>query len=161
MIKSLFKCTYSHRLLVVGMILAPKSRCSVPGSFEDETLLICIIYIQEKVHQSIPNADTGLPWCTWCWNSSLVYSFNIKLQVSGSSWWGGVVWFSCIVTWEEYWNSLTVDSAYRPHQMSKNFNTPPRWLCKNIPDLNMLKSSSYDREKFNFEPWWISETPQF
>ena len=92
MIKSLFKCMYSHRLLVVGMILAPKSRCSVPGSFEDETLLICIIYIQEKVHQSIPNADTGLPWCTWCWNSSLVYSFNIKLQVSGSSWWGGVVW---------------------------------------------------------------------
>ena len=61
MIKSLFKCMYSHRLLVVGMILAPKSRCSVPGSFEDETLLICIIYIQEKVHQSIPNADTGLP----------------------------------------------------------------------------------------------------
>ena len=92
MIKSLFKCMYSHRLLVVGMILAPKSRCSVPGSFEDETLLICIIYIQEKVHQSIPNADTGLPWCTWCWNSSLVYSFNIKLQVSGSSWSGGVVW---------------------------------------------------------------------
>ena len=93
MIKSLFKCMYSHRLLVVGMILAPKSRCSVPGSFEDETLLICIIYIQEKVHQSIPNADTGLPWCTWCWNSSLVYSFNIKLQVSGSSWWCGVEWW--------------------------------------------------------------------
>ena len=111
MIKSLFKCMYSHRLLVVGMILAPKSRCSVPGSFEDETLLICIIYIQEKVHQSIPNADTGLPWCTWCWNSSLVYSFNIKLQVSGSSWWGGVVWFSCTVTSEEYWNSLTFDEA--------------------------------------------------
>ena len=85
MIKSLFKCMYSHRLLVVGMILAPKSRCSVPGSFEDETLLICIIYIQEKLHLSIPNADTGLPWCTWCWNFSLVYSFNIKLQVSGSS----------------------------------------------------------------------------
>ena len=63
----------------------------MPGSFEDETLLICIIYIQEEVHQSIPNADTGLPWCTSCWNSPLVYSFNIKLQVSGSSWWGGVV----------------------------------------------------------------------
>ena len=42
------------------MILAPSSKCSVPGSFEDETLLICIIYIQEKVHQSIPKADTGL-----------------------------------------------------------------------------------------------------
>ena len=77
----------SHRLLT-GMMLVPKSKCSVPGSFENETLLICIIYIQEKVHQSIPNADTGLPWCTWCWNSSLVYSFIIKLQVSGSSWWG-------------------------------------------------------------------------
>ena len=55
------------------------------GSFENETLLICIIYIQEKLHHSIPNADTGLPWCTWCWNFSLVYSFNIKLQVSGST----------------------------------------------------------------------------
>ena len=65
MIKSLFKCMYSHRLLVVGMILAPKSRCSVPGSFEDETLLICIIYIQEKVHQSIPKANTGLE-CIYC-----------------------------------------------------------------------------------------------
>ena len=43
------------------------------------------IYIHEKVPQSIPKADTGLPWCTWCWTSSLVYSFNIKLQVSGSS----------------------------------------------------------------------------
>ena len=82
-----------YLLLVASVILAPSSKCSVPGSFEDETLLICIIYIQEKVHQSIPNADTGLPWCTWCWNSSLVYSFNIKLQVSGSSWWGGVVWY--------------------------------------------------------------------
>ena len=81
------------------------------GSFENETLLICIIYIQEKLHHSVPNADTGLPWCMWCWNSSLVYSFNIKLQVSGSSWWGGVVWFSCTVTSEEYWNSLTFDSA--------------------------------------------------
>ena len=48
-------------LLVASVILAPSSKCSVPGSFEDETLLICIIYIQEKVHQSIPNADTGLP----------------------------------------------------------------------------------------------------
>ena len=76
----------SHRLLVAGMMLAPQSKCSVPGSFENETLLICIIYIQEKVHQSIPKADTGLPWCTWCWNSSLVYSFN------KSSWWGGGEW---------------------------------------------------------------------
>ena len=75
----------SHRLLVAGMMLAPQSKCSVPGSFENETLLICIIYIQEKVHQSIPKADTGLPWCTWCWNFSLVYSFNIKLHLSGSS----------------------------------------------------------------------------
>ena len=48
---------HTHRLLVVGMMLAPKSRCSVPGSFENETLLICIIYIQEKVHLAI----TGLP----------------------------------------------------------------------------------------------------
>ena len=38
-----------------------QSKCSVPGSFENETLLICIIYTQEKVHQSIPKADTGLP----------------------------------------------------------------------------------------------------
>ena len=52
----------SHRLLVAGMMLAPQSKCSVPGSFENETLLICIITIQEKVHQSIPKADTGLPW---------------------------------------------------------------------------------------------------
>ena len=44
--------------------------------------------VQERVHQSIAKADTGLPWSTWCWNSSLVYSFIIKLQVSGSSWWG-------------------------------------------------------------------------
>ena len=51
----------SQWLLVASMMLAPKSKFSVPGSFEDETLLICIIYIQEKVHQSIPNADTGLP----------------------------------------------------------------------------------------------------
>ena len=51
----------SHRLLVAGMMLAPQSKCSVPGSFENETLLICIIYIQEKVHQSIPKVDTGLP----------------------------------------------------------------------------------------------------
>ena len=83
----------SHRLLVAGMMLAPQSKCSVPGSFENETLLICIIYIQEKVHQNIPKADTSLPWCTWCCNSSLVYSFNIKLQVSGSSSWGGVEWW--------------------------------------------------------------------
>jgi len=32
----------SHRLLVAGMMLAPKSKCSVPGSFENGTLLICI-----------------------------------------------------------------------------------------------------------------------
>ena len=32
----------SHRLPVAGMMLAPKSKCSVPGSFENETLLICI-----------------------------------------------------------------------------------------------------------------------
>ena len=51
----------SHRLLVAGRMLAPQSKCSVPDSFENETLLICIIYIQEKVHQSIPKADTGLP----------------------------------------------------------------------------------------------------
>ena len=51
----------SHRLLVAGMMLAPQSKCSVPGSFENETLLICIIYIQEKVHQSIQKANTGLP----------------------------------------------------------------------------------------------------
>ena len=51
----------AHRLLVVGVMLAPKSKCYVPSSFENETLLICIIYIQEKVHQSIPKADTGLP----------------------------------------------------------------------------------------------------
>ena len=49
---SLFKCTYSHRLLVVGMILAPSSRCSVPGSFEDETLLICISGQRESFFQS-------------------------------------------------------------------------------------------------------------
>ena len=109
-----------YLLIVASVILAPSSKCSLPGSFEDETLLICIIYIQEKVHQSIPNADTGLPWCTWCWNSSLVYSFNIKLQVSGSSWWGGVVWFSCTVTSEEYWNSLTFDEAVRPVEF---------WFC--------------------------------
>ena len=31
------------------MMLAPKSMCSVPGSFiENEALLICIIYIQKK-----------------------------------------------------------------------------------------------------------------
>ena len=29
----------SHRLLA-GIMLAPKSKCSVPGSFENETLLI-------------------------------------------------------------------------------------------------------------------------
>ena len=34
----------SHLLLVASMMLAPKSKFSVPGSFEDETLLICIIY---------------------------------------------------------------------------------------------------------------------
>ena len=73
----------SHRLLVAGMMLAPQSKCSVPGSFENETLLICIIYIQEKVHQSIQKVDTGLPWRVWCWNSSLVYSFDTKLQISG------------------------------------------------------------------------------
>ena len=82
----------SHWLLVAGMMLAPMSKCSVPGSIENEILLICIIFIQEKVHQSIPKVDTGLPWCTWCLNSSLVYSFNIKLQVSGSCWWGDVEW---------------------------------------------------------------------
>ena len=31
------------------------------GLFENETLLICIIFMQEKVNQSIPKADTGLP----------------------------------------------------------------------------------------------------
>ena len=31
------------------------------GLFENETLLIYIIFIQEKVNQSIPKADTGLP----------------------------------------------------------------------------------------------------
>ena len=39
------------------MMLAPKSMCSVPGSFiENEALLICIIYIQEKVHQNSPRS---------------------------------------------------------------------------------------------------------
>ena len=132
----------SHRLLVASMMLAPKSKCSRPGSFEDETLLICIIYIQEKVHQSIPKADTGLPWMyvvlkflsclqfqyqtARCGNiyyqerafgifklcttiqyksrpplhlmpsnsgrrkSASWHRVEIKLQVSGSSWWGGV-----------------------------------------------------------------------
>ena len=155
MIKSLFKCMYSHRLLVVGMILAPKSRCSVPGSFEDETLLICIIYIQEKVHQSIPNADTGLPWCTWCWNSSLVYSFNIKLQVSGSSWWGGVVWFSCTVTSEEYWNSLTFDSAYRPRQMSESqYSSSVTVHCARISHTTTFSPLS-SMESVN-GPQWLS-----
>ena len=51
----------SHWLLVAGMMLAPMSKCSVPGSIENEILLICIIFIQEKVHQSIPKVDTGLP----------------------------------------------------------------------------------------------------
>ena len=51
----------SHWLLVAGMMLAPMSKCSVPGSIENENLLICIIFIQEKVHQSIPKVDTGLP----------------------------------------------------------------------------------------------------
>ena len=35
----------SHRLLVAGRMLAPQSKCSVPDSFENESLLICIIYI--------------------------------------------------------------------------------------------------------------------
>ena len=42
------------------MMLAAKSMCSVPGSFKNEALLICITYIQEKVHQSILKTDTGL-----------------------------------------------------------------------------------------------------
>ena len=147
MIKSLFKCMYSHWLLVVGMILAPKSRCSVPGSFEDETLLICIIYIQEKVHQSIPNADTGLPWCTWCWNSSLVYSFNIKLQVSGSSWWGDVEWLSCTVTSV---TSVTVQVYPRvvAYSFKVNRNTVSRTLSmdENMITLNGQWNYSYIRD---------------
>ena len=39
---SLFICKYSHRFLVLGMMLVPKSGCFVPGSFENETLLICL-----------------------------------------------------------------------------------------------------------------------
>ena len=39
---------YSHRLLVVGMILAPKSRCSVPGSFEDETYYAHLHHIHTR-----------------------------------------------------------------------------------------------------------------
>ena len=46
----------------ISMMLAPKSMCSVPGSFiENEALLICIIYIQEKVHQNSPRSTFSSP----------------------------------------------------------------------------------------------------
>ena len=50
--------TASYRLLGASMMLAAQSTGSVPGSFKTETLLFCIIYIQEKDHQSITKADT-------------------------------------------------------------------------------------------------------
>ena len=55
-----FHMRLSDLSLVGYIMLAPKSKCSVPGSFENEALLICILYLQEKVHQSIPKANTGL-----------------------------------------------------------------------------------------------------